>query len=97
MNVNQEDKIVYVKAPMFFKSALAEAFEKVLLEMGMKDATPGNSTDKNMMTLSMKYWAINMSKKIFVGTHKDYGNPVITTEEFEHQYRGTILTKKFGI
>jgi hypothetical protein len=97
MNANREDKIVYVKAPIGFKSIVSEAFEKVLLEMGMEDVVSGNSTTKAMVMLSMKYWAINMTKKIFVGTHKNYGNPVITTEEFEHQYRGTILTKKFGI
>jgi hypothetical protein len=96
MNVNREDKIVYVRVPLFFKDEMAKSFEKILLEMGMHDATP-SGTNTELLHIAMKYWAINISKKIFVGTSKDYGNKTINTDEFTHQYRGRILTKKFGI
>ncbi len=90
------DKIVYVRVPMFFKDEMAKSFEKILLEMGMQDATP-SGTSASLLHIAMKYWAINMTKKIFVGTSKDYGNETINTDEFTQQYRGRILTKKFGI
>ena len=94
MKASSEDKIVYVRCPIFFKSQQSIAFTETLTEMGFHDFSPSGA-NSDMLALTFKYWCINSTKKCFVGPSKDYGNPTINTEEFLHEYRGRIASNKF--
>ena len=91
-----EDRVVYVRHPSFFRHALGESFDRDLQEMGFQDMTPAGK-DAQMLYLSMKYWCINFTKKVYVGTSKTYGNKSINMDEFYEQHRGKLKTTKFGI